>query len=60
MKAEKSRQVNVLSNQEGDGGFSYYVTFGDKAPWLADGSEVVKMASEDDAHKLKNIIESNF
>lgn len=48
--------VTVLSDQQDDGGFKHYVTFGDKAPWDADDADSVECATEDDAHKLKDII----
>jgi hypothetical protein len=52
--------VNVLSDQKSDGSFDHYVTFGDRAPWDAEDKDVVKLASEEDAFKLKNIIEERY
>ncbi len=53
-------QVNVMSEQQEDGGFDHYVTFGDKAPWLTEEENVVKCATEEDAHKLKALIDVNY
>jgi hypothetical protein len=50
-------KVHVYSDQQTDGGFKHYVTFGDKAPWQADESDVVECVSEDHAHKLKRLVE---
>jgi hypothetical protein len=52
--------VNVLSDQKEDGSFDHYVTFGDKAPWQAEEKDVVQLATEEDAYKLKDLIDSNF
>jgi hypothetical protein len=53
-----SKNVNVYSDQQKDGGFKHYVTFGDCAPWDCPESESVECASEGEAHKLKNIVDS--
>ena len=52
--------INVLSNQKEDGGFDHYIVFGKRAPWDADGKNVVKCGSEEDAFKLKGLIECNY
>jgi hypothetical protein len=51
--------VNVLSDQKEDGSFDHYVTFGDKAAWQAEDKDAVHCVSEQDAFKLKDLIESN-
>jgi len=51
-------QVNVLSDQQEDASFKHYAIFGSKAPWDADDKSCVECASEEDAHKLKGIVEN--
>ena len=55
---KKNMTVNVLSNQKEGGGFDHYVTFGNKAPWKAKDEDVVQCATEEDAHKLKALIDA--
>lgn len=46
-------------DQRKDGGFDYFVVFGDKcAPWDADDDDSVQCASEKDADKLVKIASS--
>jgi hypothetical protein len=51
-----SKNVHVYSDQQKDGGFKYYVTFGDCAPWDCLESESVECASESEAYKLMDIV----
>ncbi len=54
------KQVHTLADQIEGGGFEHYVIFSCKAPWDASEDETVKVASEADGVKLKNIIDGNF
>ena len=49
--------INVMSDQQTDLGFKHYIVFGDCAPWDAKADNMVECLSEDDAHKLKALIE---
>ena len=51
-----SKNMHVLSDQQQDGGFKHFVTFGECAPWDTPDDECVECASESEAHKLKNIV----
>ena len=51
-----TKLAHVLADQTQDGGFKYYVTFGNKSPINADECDVVECATEEDAHKLAVIV----
>lgn len=49
--------TNVVYDQQEDGSFRHYVSFGESPPWDAEEMDIVYCATEEDAHKLKEIIE---
>jgi len=49
-------KVYVHSDQQSDGGFKYYVVFGDDPPWIAKESNVFECQSEADAFRLKDMV----
>lgn len=51
-----SKNVHIHSEQQKDGSFKHFVTFGDCAPWDTPDDECVECASESEAHKLKNVL----
>ena len=62
LKKQYGAKMNCVKHmdQRTDGGFDYFVVFGDKsAPWDAPDHLVVQCASENDADKLVKIIEAS-
>jgi len=51
-----TKNIHVFSDQQEDGGFKHFVTFGNCAPWDTPESECVECASESESHKLKHIV----
>lgn len=51
-----SKNIQVYYDQQTEGNFKYFVTFGDCAPWDTPDDQCIECVSEVEVYKLKNLL----
>jgi hypothetical protein len=51
-----AKNIHVYCEQQTNGGFNYFVTFDNCAPWDTTEDKCIECVSEIEAHKLKDLL----